>query len=423
MKKFSEQLKKRADQIRLRADERHELRERLLAYMEYHPLQTGGRSTRRLMSPRKTISISLNGWMVGKMLGASMVFFLVVIPTLAEKALPGEILYPVKVRFNEELRGALSSSPYAKIEWETERLERRLAEARLLADAGKLTPDAEAEVTRAIKQHSDAAKQGIADMRQSDSEEAAIAEITLASALEVQSEVLGKQGEESGLVAVSALASAVNEAKLGVSPAEGETISYGKLKERLETETTRAYEYLGSLNGVTSVEEKREVEKRLADVKVKVESAATLEGTDQPSASKLLAEALGSTRKIISFMTNLDVRKNVKIGDLVPAIPNDAERRVALELKLQESDLVMTAVLKGLEKVATTSTNHIELSEGVTHYRELTGAASSSLAAADVTAAENAANSALELAKALLNNLKIIGIEVEVATSTDFRSR
>lgn len=419
MKKFSEQLKKRADQIRLRADERHELRERLLAYMEYHPLQTGGRSTRRLMSPRKTISISLNGWMVGKMLGASMVFFLVVIPTLAEKALPGEILYPVKVRFNEELRGALSSSPYAKIEWETERLERRLAEARLLADAGKLTPDAEAEVARAIKQHSDAAKQGIADMRQSDSEEAAIAEITLASALEVQSEVLGRQGEESGTVAVSALASAVNEAKLGVSPAEGETISYGKLKERLETETTRAYEYLGSLNGVTSVEEKSEVEKRLADVKVKVESAATLEGTDQPAASKLLAEALGSTRKIISFMTNLDVRKNVKIGDLVPATPNDAERRVALELKLQESELVMTAVLNGLDKVATTSTNHTELSEGVAHYRELTGAASSSLAAADVTAAENAANSALELAKALLDNLKIIGIEVEVATSTD----
>ena len=38
MKRFSEQFKKKSDTIRLRASERADLRDRLVSYMEYHPL-------------------------------------------------------------------------------------------------------------------------------------------------------------------------------------------------------------------------------------------------------------------------------------------------------------------------------------------------------------------------------------------------
>jgi hypothetical protein len=38
MKRFSEQFKKQADGISLKASERADLRERVNAYMEYHPL-------------------------------------------------------------------------------------------------------------------------------------------------------------------------------------------------------------------------------------------------------------------------------------------------------------------------------------------------------------------------------------------------
>ncbi len=412
MKKFTEQLKKRAEEaILLRANEKHELRERLLAFMEYHPATQVGGSTASLSSYFSRLN--LNTWTIARIAGVSLAFMFVVVPVLAEKALPGELLYPVKIRFNEEVRGAMVSTPYEKIEWETERLERRLAEANLLADAGKLTPDVEAEVVRAVTEHSDAAKQGIEDMRVNDSDDAAFAEIALSSALEVQSEVLTKRDSAKADSSTSALTSAVNKAKEGVSLGEGENISYEKLQGRLEAETTRAYEYFNTLNGVISDEEKREVEKRLSDVKAKSNRAASVHEQDAATSTKLLIEALGSTRKIISFMTNLDVRNNVKIDEIVPAAPSDEERKESVVNRLAEADNIIIKVNLGIGKLATTSSNYIDLSEGVERYQEVKTSASSSLAVADLDKAEQASNEALELASGLLNNLISIGIKIE----------
>ena len=50
-------------------------------------------------------------------------------------------LYLVKVHFNEEIRSTLALSPYEKVAWETKRIERRIAEARLLASEGNLTDE------------------------------------------------------------------------------------------------------------------------------------------------------------------------------------------------------------------------------------------------------------------------------------------
>ena len=124
MKKFAEQLKKRSEKLRLSVYERDELRERLLSYMEYHPLPQGvqamgGAANRN----KKKASVFMNGWLVGRFAGVAAMMIFIVVPVMAEDALPGDTLYPIKVRFNEELRGALVSSPYQKVEWETERLE------------------------------------------------------------------------------------------------------------------------------------------------------------------------------------------------------------------------------------------------------------------------------------------------------------
>ncbi|MEZ4200705.1 MAG: hypothetical protein R3B69_03975 [Candidatus Paceibacterota bacterium] len=125
--------------------------------------------------------------------------------------------YPVKVGFNEEVRSTLALSPYQKVEWETTRLERRIAEARLLASEGKLTPEVEAEMAEAVKAHNDAAQKEIASIRATDSEEAALASIALSSALTVQSESLESQLEEgaasSSGSSVVALASVVGAAQ------------------------------------------------------------------------------------------------------------------------------------------------------------------------------------------------------------------
>ncbi len=54
------------------------------------------------------------------------------------QSLPGEKLYSVKVEVLEPLRGVLAVTPDEKLEWEGEKVARRLAEAEELADEDKL---------------------------------------------------------------------------------------------------------------------------------------------------------------------------------------------------------------------------------------------------------------------------------------------
>ncbi len=68
----------------------------------------------------------------------------------AEGALPGDTLYPVKIRVNESVQGALAVSDEAKVAWHATRVERRLAEAEALASRGRLTPAARAELENGL---------------------------------------------------------------------------------------------------------------------------------------------------------------------------------------------------------------------------------------------------------------------------------
>ncbi|MDO8575741.1 MAG: DUF5667 domain-containing protein, partial [bacterium] len=71
----------------------------------------------------------------------------------AEGALPGDILYPVKVHVNEEMRATLTVSPKAKAEWAVDRAGRRLEEAATLALSGKLDDATRAELDTNLDAH------------------------------------------------------------------------------------------------------------------------------------------------------------------------------------------------------------------------------------------------------------------------------
>lgn len=416
MKKFSEQFKTRAGDIKLREDERHELRQRLLSYMEYHPLpQSAG-----LSNSRRSLAVSggvflqflSKGQVWGKAAGVASVFLLIFIPVLAENSLPGETLYPVKVRFNEELRGALASSPYQKIEWETELLERRVSEARLLADSGRLTPAVEAGVAVAIKQHSDAAKESIDSIRENDESEAALAEITLVSALEVSAEMLvSKDTDAETSSTSSALSSAVNEAKTSVN-ADGDVPSYDKLMGRLETETTRAYEYLGSLSDSISSDTYSDIESRLIDVRTKIDDAAKLKDEDEAAAAKLLVEALNSTRKVITFMTNLNVRNNILIEDLVPAALSQEERKTVLATRLEELDVEIAKIQTGVDTLATSSVDYQNLAEEIESQHSLRVSINTAVESDNLASAEKSLVELANLVMSLSNSIKALGIEI-----------
>ncbi|MES2470833.1 MAG: DUF5667 domain-containing protein [Patescibacteria group bacterium] len=73
----------------------------------------------------------------------------------AEKAVPGDILYPIKVNINEPLRSAVAVKKEAKAEWEAKKAERRLTEARILASEGKLNESKRKDIEAKFNLHSE----------------------------------------------------------------------------------------------------------------------------------------------------------------------------------------------------------------------------------------------------------------------------
>lgn len=90
----------------------------------------------------------------------------------AEGSVPGDMLYPVKVGVNEEVRSALTLSTEAKASWEARLAERRLEEAARLAAQGRLDTHTQAELQARFENHADRATNSINRVREEDSEAA-----------------------------------------------------------------------------------------------------------------------------------------------------------------------------------------------------------------------------------------------------------
>ncbi len=92
-----------------------------------------------LIKPEPTKTWGQFNWF---QLTVAMVMIVIVIGTgtslAAESSLPGDLLYQIKTKINEPLRGAVAVSPQAKVEWESTKIDRRLKEAETLADKQQL---------------------------------------------------------------------------------------------------------------------------------------------------------------------------------------------------------------------------------------------------------------------------------------------
>ncbi len=358
MKRFSEQLKKKSQTIRLSTAEKRDVRERLIAYMEYHPLPATTVSIKKQATdttPYRIISIPANYLRLG--LGVMATLVLIVVPAVAEQAVPGDILYPVKVRVTEEIRGSLNISSYEKVAWETERLERRISEARLLAKEGRLTPEVEADVMAAVKVHTTAAEGEIATLMVTDAEGASLARMTFATMLDVQSAVLRAEqspDSDNGLMnqSTSALAGALEEGSV-VALGKGDTspVSFERLMAQLELETTRAYELLSSITKTATPQERSAVERRLADIERKINKASLAHDGLPDSAVGSLRSAWHDTQKLITFMSDIDVRSSVTVESLVPVVLTYDERADAVRVQSESLRIKMLQIMEGIDVV------------------------------------------------------------------------
>lgn len=73
----------------------------------------------------------------------------------AEAAIPGDVLYPIKLEVNEKVRTVLSFDEEKKADWSAKRAERRLEEANKLSEKGELDSEKSEFLAKKLKEHID----------------------------------------------------------------------------------------------------------------------------------------------------------------------------------------------------------------------------------------------------------------------------
>ncbi len=160
--------------IKMSASERNRIRGALVGYMQL------GRSPRH--SPYVTKSPYL---FLSIHQGSRALAFLLILAVIlgsggslsfaASRALPGDLLYPVKVSVNEELAVSFAGTVEKKVEVQKARIKTRLEEATTLKATGKFTPDNTKIVQKAFVDQALELNSTIDSLQESGNEETVLA--------------------------------------------------------------------------------------------------------------------------------------------------------------------------------------------------------------------------------------------------------
>jgi hypothetical protein len=155
------------DAVHLTPEEHLAGRNRIRQHMEQHPAVLKAAVPSRPSRRR----VPFQQWFRPLMTRSALVLSLVLAVTLAvagvsfaaEDAIPGDMLYPVKVSVNEEVRAALTPTAEAKAAWDAARAERRLHEAAQLVAEARFDDAAKARIEDAFFEHAERVKDRIAE--------------------------------------------------------------------------------------------------------------------------------------------------------------------------------------------------------------------------------------------------------------------
>jgi len=201
MKTLKQQLDEATQHVALTKDEKADMRARLVEYMEYKPIRREAPNTQ----PARRIK-SLPFFRVHHLSGALIIALVVTSSTFgmsmaAGGALPGDLLYGVKVNINEEIKTALLTSEESRVAWERERAERRLTEASQLAAEGRLDGEKQEQVSQLFAEHTEAVVEQVLAFEESDPVLAAEVSSEFEGSLDAHEAVLARliveQDEES----------------------------------------------------------------------------------------------------------------------------------------------------------------------------------------------------------------------------------
>ncbi|OHA21467.1 MAG: hypothetical protein A2849_03340 [Candidatus Taylorbacteria bacterium RIFCSPHIGHO2_01_FULL_51_15] len=143
-------------------DDRREMRRNVELFVKQYTVRNEA-SLRLLSKEGSEGSFFMRWWTVFTRNNTSMAIALLIALLVgggtsfaAERSLPGETLYPIKVAVNEEVRGWFSGGSEGDAAWEARKAERRLEEAEALAREGNLSAEARADIALRLSSHASA---------------------------------------------------------------------------------------------------------------------------------------------------------------------------------------------------------------------------------------------------------------------------
>ena len=157
----------KAKSLSLSAKQKEQSRTAIESFMKMRPI--------RQSSPETTTGIS---WLFTfhRFAALSMCVVLLMgmgggVAYAADDAMPEDLLYPVKLHFNEPVIDVLSFTPARKARWAAKRLERRLGEAEHLSNVKQLTPEHRERMAKHIEERMSLLQERISSLPEEEQEQ------------------------------------------------------------------------------------------------------------------------------------------------------------------------------------------------------------------------------------------------------------
>ncbi|KKW23629.1 MAG: hypothetical protein UY70_C0004G0024 [Candidatus Kaiserbacteria bacterium GW2011_GWB1_52_6] len=194
----------------------------------------------------------------------------------SEAALPGDVLYPVKIHVRERVQGALAVGVENKVQWSATLTTRRLEEAESLAAQGRLTPAVSAEIESQINTSAENFNEHVAALAKNPGNDALVAnaQSNLEASLNAHENVLMVLADQSSSTEI-AIASVLSNVRVH--------------KMRTKDARTKAEAVLTAQDS-QRVENVARQKKQIAEGKVQAIRVAA-----EKSAKKLETDATGDT--------------------------------------------------------------------------------------------------------------------------------
>ena len=252
--------------------EKGDMRDFIAAFIKIHPLQE-----------RKAGLLSYIIFPLGRPLPVLLALCLIIVSgagvsLAAQGTLPGDALYPVKVKVNEEVQGWLARSDEAKMDWLVTVAERRIEETEHLASQGRLNEKARTAIEASFDEKTKEIQKRINALEGSNVNISADIASRLEASLETHEKILSRLSEEKS-ESKDNIASMLREVKsVGKSVREGRRNFEDDLNERKNGRFQKANEVRlkVSIEAISQARNILENSKNSTDAEVRAKAEALI---------------------------------------------------------------------------------------------------------------------------------------------------